>query len=163
MTRKTILSISILILCGLFLCGCAGNRVTQPSALAECVIPGGSISATVTGTGVDPDTRQSTEINTKARFDNPSKNVVIFSVGGAPTSAADPISGTSGTGTLTPSAAGRGQDDVNIKYTPAGTGRTITVQGVIGSSTTPGICTGSGTWVASNNRGEIGRGTWTIP
>ncbi len=161
MSRKTIISILILILCGLFIFGCAGNRVSRPPALAECVIPGGSIGATVTGTGVDPATRQSTEIRTQARFDNPSKNMVTWSVGGAPTSAADPISGTSGTGTLTPSAAGPGQDDVNIRYTAAA--GTITVQGVIGSSTTPGICTGNGTWTATNNRGEIGRGNWTIP
>ena len=83
--------------------GYAGAKAPKTPAIAECVIPGGSIGATVTGVGVDPTTRQTTEIRTQARIDNPTKNTVTWSVGGAPTSPADPISGTSGTGTLTPS------------------------------------------------------------
>jgi hypothetical protein len=142
--------------------GFAEAKAPKTPAIAECVIPGGSIGATVTGVGVDPTTRQTTEIKTQARIDNPSKNTVTWSVGGAPTSPADPISGTSGTGTLTPSPAGSGQYDMRVKYKVEG--RTITVNGVVGISTTPGICTGSGTWEATGKKNmSLGKGNWTMP
>jgi hypothetical protein len=156
--KKNIVFFTILLV--VFSFGYAGAKETP--ALSECVIPNGSIGATVTGVGVDSNTRQTTEIRTKARIDNPSKTKVSWSVGGAPTSAADPISSTGGTGTLTPSSAGSGQYDMNVQYKVGE--RTITVNGVIGSSTTPGICTGSGTWEATTgNKLSIGKGNWTIP
>jgi hypothetical protein len=142
--------------------GYTGAKADKTPALSECVIPNGSIGATVTGVGVDPTTNQTTEIRTQARVDNPSKNTVTWSVGGAPTSPADPISGTSGPGTLTPSSAGSGQYDMRVKYKAGG--RTITVNGVVGSSTTPGICTGSGTWEAKGDKNmSLGKGNWTMP
>jgi hypothetical protein len=157
--KKNIALFTILLV--VLFCGYAGAAPKTP-ALSECVIPNGSIGATVTGVGVDPNTRQTTEIRTQARIDNPNKTTVTWSVGGAPSSAADPISSTSGTGTLTPSRAGSGQYDMNVKYKVGE--RTITVNGVIGSSTTPGICTGSGTWTATTGKNlSIGNGKWTIP
>ena len=139
-----------------------GYAGAKEPVLSECVIPNGSIGATVTGVGVDSTTNKTAEIRTQARIDNPNKTTVTWSVGGSPTSAADPISGTGGNGTLTPSPAGSGQYDMNVKYKVEG--RTITVNGVIGSSTTPGICTGSGTWTATTGKNlSIGKGTWTIP
>ena len=155
--KKNIAFLTILLV--VLFCGYAGAAPKTP-VMAECVIPGGSIGASVTGVGVDPTTNQTTEINTKARIDNPDKKTVTFSVGGAPTSPADPISGTSGKGTLSPS--GTGQYAMKVKYKVED--RTITVDGVIGTTTTPGICTGSGTWEATGSKKKsLGRGKWTIP
>ena len=112
--KKNIAFVAILLVVLFF--GYAGAKEPQTQALSECVIPNGSIGATVTGVGVDPTTNQTTEIRTQARVDNPTKNTVTWSVGGSPTSPADPISGYGGTGTLTPSPAGSGQYDMNVKY-----------------------------------------------
>lgn len=151
----------IFAVCFLFLCGVAEARKPKPP-VSECIIPGGTTPVTVTGVAVDPATGQSANINTKANFANPRGNLVEFNVGGAPQSPADPISGTSGSGKLIPSRAGTGQHDVDIKY--RANDRNITVRGTIGSSATPQVCTGSGTWSVTGPKNvNLGSGTWTIP
>jgi hypothetical protein len=155
MNRK----IFILAICALVLFGCARANVPATPPLATCIIPGGRMTATVTGTGVNPATNQTSDVRTVAKIDNPSGNTITWSNGGLTTST-DPISGTSGNGTVTPVRGNPQQYSVNVSYNAGG--NNISIDGTI--NTGGNVCAGGGTWTAVGpNRRNAGNGTWSVP
>ena len=152
-------NILILTSCLLFLCGCAGSHVPATPPLSSCIIPGGRMTATVTGVGVNPATNATGDVRTVAKIDNPSGNTITWSNGG-PTTPTDPISGTSGTGTVTPVRGNPQQYTINVPYSAGG--NSISIDGTI--NTGGNVCSGGGTWTAVAPRNlSVGNGTWTVP
>jgi hypothetical protein len=117
------------------------------------------MTATLTGVGVDPATRATGDVRTVAKIDNPSGNTITWANGGASTPT-DPISGTGGTGTVSPVRGTPGQYAINVPY--RANGNNISIDGTI--NTGGNVCAGGGTWTAVGPRNlSVGNGTWTVP
>jgi hypothetical protein len=136
-----------------------GTSATIPSVLADC----GTMTGKVTGIGADPTVGIPADVNTTFTLKGTADASIDWENGGTG-GPQDPVSGKSGSGSITP--ADPDDTDPPITYNIALTmttsgGATLTFTGTIIG---PPTCTGSGSWTAAAANGQsAGAGSWTIP
>lgn len=134
-----------------------GTSATIPSVLVDC----GTMTGTVTGIGADPTIGISADVNTTFTLTGTAGTSIDWLNGGTG-GPQDPVSGKSGSGSITPTDTD--DTDLPITYSIALTtsgGVTLTFTGTIIG---PPTCTGSGSWTAAAANGQsAGTGSWTIP
>jgi hypothetical protein len=154
MTTYRLLILSLSILCT----ACPGGP-PPPAPVPGLLVPCGPITGTVIGIGADVTTGLSADVNTSFTLTSSAATSITW-VNGGTGGATDPVSGKSGTGTITAVPPAGPPTNYSVALTMTSGGTTITFTGTIVG---PPTCTGSGSWTATTNGRNAGSGTWTIP